>query len=172
MPATLLPGNLESSPPPAQAAQHRYKGQQQTDRWTDGWTGMESMAWEGWEQAARAGWSWSQRECPEGRRKGAEMGQPPPPRGPVLTVQVHQRGASAPLPQPDPYLGPAQQEGGPPAPLQWTGLSLASCLKSGVHLTLGLETCWLWSTGSLSFWVLGSLPVLTLRLGPWLPLGA
>lgn len=79
MPVTLLLGGLEPRPWPTRVAQRGHRGQQQTDRRMDQWTGMELGCGEGWGRQPEWG-PWSRRDRPEGKGRGSRGG--PAPQGP------------------------------------------------------------------------------------------
>ena len=79
VPVTLLLGGLEPRPWPTRVAQRGHRGQQQTDRRMDRWTGMELGCGEGWGRQPEWG-PWSRRDRSEGKGRGSRGG--PAPRGP------------------------------------------------------------------------------------------
>lgn len=86
VPITLLPGGLEPGPRPAQMAQRGHRGQQRTDRRTDGWTRMELECGGGWGRQPEWG-PWSRRDRPKGRGRGSHGG--PAHQGPCALAPGH-----------------------------------------------------------------------------------
>lgn len=77
---------LEPGPWPARAAPHGHTGQQQTDRWTDGWTGMEGLGVGGLEAGSQRGSPDPRGNVLRATGRGRKWQDHPHLGGPILTV--------------------------------------------------------------------------------------
>lgn len=137
MPTTLLPEGLEPSPWPARAAPHGHRGQQQTDRWMDGWTGMEGLDVGGLRAGSQSGSPDPRGHVLRARGRGQKLSDHAHLGGPVLTVLIPllcSTSYTCPPPAQSSGQGSACTAHRHHLPPHWTEtFTSASCPRSEIH---------------------------------------